>query len=66
VKLQLRRGAKVGAFGAFSFAVIAPINAIIRDQPIDSSKLLVGSVFAFIFFGLIGTLTDKLGPEVGD
>ena len=60
------RGAKVGALSALCFAVVTPLNNLIRSEPIAWGSVISGSVFAFFLFGVIGTFTDKIGSEVGD
>ena len=60
------RGAKTGALTAVGFATVAPINNLLHHEAVDVSRLLVGSAFAFIVFGLIGTFSAKIGTEVGD
>jgi hypothetical protein len=66
LKLAPRRGAKFGFFSGLSFAVVTPINNWLQDEPISGESILVGSIFAFCMFGIIGTLTDKIGSEIGD
>ncbi len=66
MKLNLQRGAKAGAVSGVTFAVLTPINNWLQHQNTTSEKLVVGSVFAFLFFGLIGAFTDKIESEIGD
>ncbi len=46
--------------------MVTPINNWLQDEPISGESILVGSIFAFCMFGIIGTLTDKIGSEIGD
>jgi thiamine transporter ThiT len=66
LKPNLLRGIKAGAVSGIFFAVLMPVNNWLQNQTTSSDKLIVGSVFAFLFFGLIGTFTDKIESEIGD
>ena len=59
------RGVKLGAGGAIAFAIVTPINRLLQHEPVVVFQLLVGIVFAFIFFGVIGTFRT-MGADVGD
>jgi hypothetical protein len=65
MSVSLVRGAKFGGGTALIFAIITPINNLIRDEPIVLESIVTGSIFAFFVFGLIGTFTDKIGSETG-
>jgi len=64
--LNALRGIKSGVAGGITFAILMPVNNWLQHQNTTSDKLIVGSVFAFLFFGLIGTFTDKIESEIGD
>ena len=60
------RGLKLGAGSAVMFAIFTPLNHWLRDEPIYLRKVIVGTVLAFILFGIIGMFTKKFGSEIGD
>lgn len=64
--LDFRRGAKLAARSAICFAIMIPLNQWLRSEPVDGSATIVGAVFAFCVFGIIGTLTDKIGSDFGE
>jgi RsiW-degrading membrane proteinase PrsW (M82 family) len=63
---NFKRGAKFGALSAVGFAVVIPLNQLLRSEPVSSNSTVVGTVFAFILFGVIGSLTDRIGSDFGD
>lgn len=66
MRLNVRRGVKFGAMSAAFFPVLLPLNNYLRGDPTTWSEVLVGTLFAFVFFGAIGSLTDKVGSDVGE
>ena len=62
----MRRGIKFGAMSAAFFPAILPINNYIRGDETTWSEVLIGTLFAFVFFAVIGSLTDKVGSDVGE
>ena len=64
--LEPVRGVKFAASSALAFAIVTPINNYVRSEPVAIERIVIGAVFAFLFFGLVGTLTGKLGSEVGE
>ncbi len=65
MKLNVRRGVKFGAMSAAFFPALMPINNYFRGDQTTWSEVVIGTVFAFVFFAIIGSLTDKVGSEVG-
>lgn len=65
MKLDIRRGIKFGAMSAAFFPAVLPINNYIRGNQATWSEVLIGTLAAFVFFAGIGTLTDKVGSDVG-
>jgi hypothetical protein len=55
-----------GGSSGISFAMITSINNWLRGEEIVQSKLWVGSTFALVVFGIVGTFTGKIGSEFGD
>lgn len=41
-------------------------NHLIRQETINATEIVAGSILAFCLFGIIGTFTDKIGSEIGD
>ncbi len=66
MKFNPMRGAKTGLGTALAFAIVTPINSLIRHEPIIVSSIATGAVFALCLFGVIGGLTERIGGEVGD
>jgi hypothetical protein len=66
VSFNVRRGLKFGAMSAAFFPGILPINNYLRSDPTTWSEVLVGTLVAFVFFATIGSLTDKIGSDVGE
>ena len=60
------RGIRLGTGTALLFSVVTPINNWLRHEPVSLDKILVGSACVFLLSGLFGTLTDKIGSDVGD
>jgi hypothetical protein len=60
------RGAKFGASSALLFPVAVALNNYLKGEKIVVGSLVVGTIFAFLFFGLVGTFTDKVGSDVSD
>jgi hypothetical protein len=56
----------MGAVGGLLFSVVTPLNNLLRHEAVVWTEAVVGSLFTFCFFGLIGVFTDKIGGEVGD
>ena len=65
MRLDVRRGVKFGAMSAAFLPGILPLNNYIRGEQTTWSEVLVGTLFAFVFFALIGSITDKVGSDVG-
>lgn len=66
MKFNIRRGIRFGAMSAAFLPIILPINNYIRGDQTTWSEVLIGTLFAFAFFTGIGSLTDKVGSDVGD
>jgi hypothetical protein len=66
VTLQPLQGIKHGANGSICFFATIMLNSLIRSEQIVLKNVVVGTVFVFFFFGLIGMFTDKFGIDVGD
>ena len=60
------RGVKFGGVSAICFAVVTPINNLIRHEPMVVATILSGSALIFCLSGVVGTFTDKWGSDVGD
>jgi hypothetical protein len=66
VKLSPVRGLKFGLANAVLFPLIMATNSFFRNEEIVLGSLVTGAVFAFLFFGLIWTFTDKIGSSLSD
>jgi len=66
MKLNIKRGLVYGSASALCFAAVSPFNQYMRGEPIAWNEVWVGTVVAGFFCGLLFTLTDKFGSDVGD
>ena len=66
MKLNFAHGAKFGALSAICFAMVITINKHVRGEDVTAELIVGWSAFALLFFGLIGTLTDKIGSDFGE
>ena len=64
--ISLRRGVKFGALSAVLIPLIIPINAYFRGETITWEDIVVGTLAAFVFFTVMGTLTGRVGNDIGE
>ena len=64
--ISLRRGVKFGALSAALIPLIIPINAYFRSETVTWEDIVVGTLAAFVFFTVMGTLTGRVGNDIGE
>ncbi len=64
--LNFARGLKFGGGSAIAFGIVTAINKHIQDEVVTAKLLLGWMAFAFVFFAIVGTLTDKIGSDFGE